>query len=316
MFRAKIRQLISEAARERFGILDASEFSVIPPENLEHGDYAINAALVLAKVLGKNPMEIASAAAEELGSRSSELGKVEVAPPGFINFFLSERALQGALADVLAHPDAWGKSDIGKGKIVMVEYFQLNIAKQPHIGHIRSAIIGDALKRILQSQGYNAVSDTHIGDWGTQFGILLWEIKEQSIATTAFENLSFDQTFTELENLYQAGVHRVENTPGGRDRAKAEFAKLEQGDGENREIWRWLVDVSMKKLEESSARLNLLPFDEHRGESFYEDKMAPIVEMVLQKGIAKKTDDGAVVVDLTSEGLDEAIMIKSDAATT
>lgn len=313
LLRTEILKHIQQAIQKTLGIIVPPEFSVAPSENPEHGDYATNAALALAKALKKNPMEIANQIAAKLETGS---WKAEVAPPGFINFRLKDEALISGLQKILDRSGTWGKSDVGKGKTVVVEYFQLNIAKRPHIGHIRSAIIGDAIKRLFLSQAYHAVSDTHVGDWGTQFGILLWEIKEQNLTLSFFENLSFDQTFTELENLYQAGVHRAENMPGGRERAKAEFAKLEQGDSENRAIWQWVVEVSMTKLATSVLRLGLLPFDEHRGESFYEDRMQAITELALEKGVAKKTDDGAVMVDLRNEGLDEAVLIKSDGAST
>ena len=311
--REKIRLAITNAIREQYGDIAMPDFSVAPPENPAHGDYATNAAMALGKVARKNPMEIAEQIRSDIAG-SDWIEKVEIAPPGFINFFLSERALQDALADLVARPDAWGKSDIGKGRTVMVEYFQLNIAKRPHIGHIRSAIIGDALKRMFLSQGYHAVSDTHVGDWGTQFGILLLGYKEAG-ASLHLKEIAKDP-FVELEEIYLAENERIKHDPARRELAKQEFVKLEQGDVENHKIWQWMVMVSMKNLQQSAARLGLLPFDEHRGESFYEDKMAPIVEAALQRGIAEKTDDGAVIVDLTSEGLDEAVLIKSDGAST
>lgn len=311
--RERIKALVQKAIADEFGAINAPEFSVAPTENPEHGDYATNVAMLIARALKKNPMEVAeriknAIAVDEL------IEKIEVASPGFINFFVSQRALQGALADILAYPDAWGRSDTGKGKTVMVEYFQLNIAKRPHIGHIRSAIIGDALKRMLKSHGYNAVSDTHIGDWGTQFGILLLGYKEAGADLHQQEII--EDPFGALEEIYLAENARIENDPTRREQAKQEFAKLEQGDKENREIWQWMVEASMKNLEASAGRLGLLPFDEHRGESFYEDRMQAIVESALQKGVVKKTPDGAVIADLTDEGLDEAVLIKSDGAST
>lgn len=319
--REKIRVLMQKATADAFGATMAPEFSVAPAENPAYGDYATNAAMMIAKSAGVNPMEAAERIKEKIGSHD-EIKKIEIAKPGFINFFLSERALTRPLAGIIAHPDAWGTSDIGKGKTVIVEYFQLNIAKRPHIGHIRSAIIGDALKRIFLSQGYHAVSDTHVGDWGTQFGILLLGYKEGGdiLDTLAFLNHPDAHIeanpFDMLEKIYLAANERIKIDPVQRELAKQEFAKLERGDTENRKIWQWMVDVSMKNLEESAARLGLLSFDEHRGESFYEDKMQAIVGLAVQKGVAKKTEDGAVIVDLTAEKLDEAVLIKSDGAST
>lgn len=330
MMREKIRALIEEVMQEIFRSPDV-EFSLSPPENPAHGDYASNIAFVCERGVAKQmnshvgevegihglrtPRQFAEKIKGFLDAKAGDfIERIEIAGSGFINFFLSKRALQCALTDILAHPDAYGRSDIGKGKTVIVEYFQLNIAKRPHIGHIRSAIIGDALKRIFLSQGYRAVSDTHVGDWGTQFGILLLGYKEAGVRLHKQEVA--EDPFGALEGIYGAENARIESDSARRELAKQEFAKLEQGDSENRVLWQWLVDVSMEKLKISAKRLNLLPFDEHRGESFYEDKMAPIAETALQKGIAEKTDDGAVVVDLTSEELDEAVLVKSDGAST
>ncbi|MFY9463230.1 MAG: arginine--tRNA ligase [Candidatus Sungiibacteriota bacterium] len=313
MMREKIKALAQKAIVDEFGAITAPEFSVAPTEDTAHGDYATNTAMVIAKSVGIKPMDAAERIRNAIGA-DDLIEKIEIAKPGFINFFLSERALWHPLADILARPDAWGRSDIGNGKTVIVEYFQLNIAKRPHIGHIRSAIIGDALKRIFLSQGYHAVSDTHVGDWGTQFGILLLGYKEAG-ADLHKKEIN-DDPFGTLEEIYLAENSRIKEDPDRREKAKQEFARLEQGDAENRKIWQWMVDVSMKNLEQSAAYLGLLPFDEHMGESFYEDKMAPIVALVLEKKVAKKTGDGAVIVDLTSEKLDEAVLIKSDGAST
>lgn len=291
-------------------------FSVAAPENFEHGDYASNVALGIAKVLKKPPMEVARDLAAQLATDSQQLiKKVEIAPPGFVNFWISDKFLLEKLADVLAKPDRWGKCGAGGDRTVIVEYFQLNIAKRPHIGHLRSAVIGDAVKRMLLSQGYRAVSDTHVGDWGTQFGILLLAYKEIYGKKEKSTNELVDP-FDTFEKLYIEENERIEKDPSRRELAKEEFAKLERGDPENREIWKWMVAVSMKKLEESAARLNLLPFDEHRGESAYEEAMPKIVALALEKDVAKRAVDGAVVVDLTVEKLDEAILIKSDGAST
>ena len=210
---------------------------------------------------------------------------------------------------MLEQRQLYGCSLEGGGKTIIVEYFQNNVAKPPHVGHLRSAVIGDAIKRILLSQGYDAVSDTHVGDWGTQFGILLYAYKEADEAT---KKKIEDDPFHELEMLYQD----VQKREGIIELGKKEFARLEQGDEENRKIWEWMVAISMKKLEESARRLQLLPFDEHKGESAYEKMMPALVEKALQKGVAKRTEDGAVIVDLTHEALDEAILIKSDGAST
>lgn len=313
MLRSEIQKQIQDAIIALYLDTAALSVEVSVPEQREHGDYASNIALLLSCALKKNPMEIAQQLAEKL-SGSDMFSKVEAAKPGFLNFFIADQKLFQLSKNVIEHPEAFGQSAIGNGKTVLLDYFQLNIAKRPHIGHIRSAIIGDALKRMLLSQGYRAVSDTHVGDWGTQFGILLWAFK--NLVREEDKIVYEEHPFENLEKLYGAANLQISQKPELRESGKAEFAKLEQGDAENRKIWQWMVDVSMKNLEESARRLDLLPFDEHRGESFYEDMMPPIVELALEKKIAKKTEEGAVIVDLTDEGLDEAVLIKSDGAST
>lgn len=314
--RDEIKKIVSHAIQEAFPGVGAPGFSVNVPENFEHGDYATNTALLLANTLKKPPMEIAGIIVERIVAGDKRFfDKVEIAPPGFINFWVCDEFLLKKLESVLDNPGDWGRRDVGKGKTVIVEYFQLNIAKRPHIGHLRSAVIGDAIKRMLLMFGYHAVSDTHVGDWGTQFGILLYAYKSMPNAKRQILNALSADPFDALEKLYQEENARIEQNSERRDLAKEEFAKLERGDPENRKIWQEMVDVSMEKLEATAGRLRLLPFDEHRGESVYEEMMPGIVSEALEE-VAKKTDDGAVVVDLSSEGLDEAVLIKSDGAST
>lgn len=313
MFEHVLTEAISRAVRKVYGDIGVSDFLVERPEVAAYGDYATNVAMVLGRMLKKNPMDIGRALTEVFEVDEFELvQRVEVLPPGFINIVLHDKVIFVACNEALRDPEAWGKGKEGVGKTVMLDYFQLNIAKQPHVGHLRSAVIGDALKRILLARGYRVIADTHVGDWGTQFGILLYAYKKAVAGDEQKIDAIKQNPFVELQDLYVA----ANEEEGVHEKGKSEFAKLEQGDEENREIWKWMVEISMKKLEDNVVRLRLLPFEEHRGESVYEEAMPPIVERAIAMGVAKKTGDGAVVVDLTSEGLDEAILVKSDGATT
>ncbi len=313
MLHAKLKKAILQAVHTAYGDISVPDFSVDVPEVADFGDYASNIAMMLASLLKKKPMDIAGVLGEVLEKGGSGLiKKIDIAAPGFINISVADDLIIASANEALKRPGSWGKSTEGRDKTIVVEYFQLNIAKQPHVGHLRSAVIGDALKRILHARGYKTVSDTHVGDWGTQFGILLYAYKKAIENNKDLEENIKEDPFTGLQELYTA-AHKEEDA---KENGKAEFAKLEQGDVENRKIWQWMVDISMQKLDESATRLKLLAFEEHMGESAYEDAMPPIVELALNKGIAKKTDDGAVIVDLTEENLDEAILIKSDGATT
>jgi len=320
MFRGQIRKAVERAILEAqaeggLGQFAVPNFSVEASEQADRGDYATNAAMVLANAAKRNPMEVADILVKKLIAGSGVLiGKAEAAAPGFMNMALSPDALREAAGSVLAKPNLWGRSDAGADKTVRLDYFQLNIAKRPHVGHLRSAVIGDALKRMLLASGWRAVADTHVGDWGTQFGILLKAYKENREDR---ENIGrAEDPFDALEKLYIDENARIDEDPARREQAKEEFAKLERGDAENRKIWQWMIDISMKKLEESASRLGLLPFELHLGESAYESAMPPIVEEALAKGVAAKKDDGAVMVDLSAEGLDEAVLMKSDGAST
>ena len=324
--RSEIESEIRKIVTKLYGIETIPAFSVESPENEAHGDYATNIALSLSKAVKRSPSDIAKEIAAKISNNRFE--KVAVVSPGFINVFLKDDFLISQMTNVGAD---WGKSDVGKGRTVIVEYFQLNIAKRPHVGHLRSAVIGDSIKRMLLSQGYNAISDTHIGDWGTQFGIIIYAVKQ--VSPTVRDMIESDPLvqYEVLYNLYNSAIkdpsirtnlQREEWANQHTDfdnliaRAKEEFSKLESGDTENRSIWQKAVDVSMQELNRTAEQLRLEKFNEHKGESSYGGDMPRIVSEALERGVAKKKDDGAVVVDLTHENLDEAILAKSDGAST
>lgn len=313
MFRKVIRKEIEKVVPE------GTKFVVEIPENLEHGDYASNVAMILAKKEGKNPKEVAEEIKSKLQIKIIE--RIDIANAGFLNFFISSKALTPPLKGIFKKNNShelffdFFRKLFSKKKTVIVEYFQLNIAKRPHIGHMRSAIIGDALKRMFLEAGYNAISDTHVGDWGTQFGILLLEYKILK-PNMRSEIFSSGDLFEKLENMYISGNESIAREASRLELAKEEFAKLERGDPENKKLWQDMVNISMKKLKENADFLWLLPFDENKSESSYENDMPAIVEEALQKRVASKKDDGAVIVDLTNEKLDDAVLMKSDGAST
>ncbi|MEK7479305.1 MAG: arginine--tRNA ligase [Patescibacteria group bacterium] len=321
----RIREEIKKIIRGALPYNFDGEVLVSVPDVTEHGDYSTNVAFALAKIQKTSPREAAEemvAKIKEQGLRMKEnvFSRIEGAGGGFINFWISDEALFGKLGEMLWKPEGWGRSNTGKGKKIRVEYFQPNVAKIPHVGHMRSAVIGDALKRIFLSQGHKVVSDTHIGDWGTQFGILLYAWKE---ASKEDQEKIKKNPVRGLNDLYVAEGKKIEAEPERRERGKEEFAKLEQGDKENRKIWKWMVTVSLVEFDEIKRRFGLLRFEEERAESVYEDAMPPLVERALKKGVAarKPLDSaqgvtGAVVVDLSDVGLGEAVLLKSDGAST
>ena len=282
----------------------------------EFGDYSTNAALVLAKKVSAKPSEVAQKIVAHIKENDKEGRFSEVTEKsGFINFTLSQNVLLAALFNILEQQGLYGCSILEQGKTVVVEYFQNNVAKPPHVGHLRSAVVGDSLLRILKSQGYKTISDTHIGDWGVQFGILIYAYKEFIKSGGKKETVEKDP-INELNKLYVGMSERVAADESLRERGKQEFVSLEKGDAENRELWQWFVRVSLEDFEKYRQLLDLLEFDHNLGESFYEDKMPAVLEEFKSKKLITVGEDGEQYVDLEESGLGRCILVKSDGGTT
>lgn len=288
------------------------------------GDFATNASLILAKSAGKKPKGLA----EEIVSKidQSKFESVSIAGVGFINFRLKNEELLKLLDHSSGlRPPARGEGEIEK---ILLEYFQPNIAKPLHIGHLRTAIIGDAIKRMMLYTGQNVESDTHMGDWGTQFGVLILAYKKYGDPKQIEKD-----PITELNKLYIQINREIEKDPELHEQAKLEFVKLEQGDEENKKIWKQFVDWSLEKFLKINDLLDILPFDHHWPESFYEDRMPEVVAKLKKKKLLKKSK-GAQIVNLSAyaqgyggsaealakagekQNLGIAVIIKSDSGTT
>ncbi len=322
--KAYISQLIEQAVRdispdEAEAVLGSAVFDVSFPKP-GFGDYATNAAMVLFKKFNVAPAASPNDFAKDLATKLMSLdhkdsfSKIESAG-GFINFTLSTQYLVHNLTEVLEHAEKYGQSTVGAGRDVIVEYFQNNIAKPPHVGHLRSAVIGDSLVRILKFAGYNTITDTHIGDWGVQFGILLYAYKE-FLKNDGDKTIIEKDPVVELNKLYVDMSGKIETQPELRDLGKAEFQKLESGDSENRELWDWFVKVSLEDFEKYRQLLGMQEFDNNLGESFYEDKMATILKELEDKGLVTVGETREKYVDLEDQGLGRCILVKSDGATT
>jgi arginyl-tRNA synthetase len=312
--KSALEQLVREAIMAEFGqeISQGVVFSVSVPPRPEMGDYATNVAMVLAKRAGQSPKEVAEKIVSSVrsGAGSKYFEKIEVLG-GFINFTLSQEFLFETLNRVATERERYGSSALGQGKKVIVEYFQNNVAKPPHVGHLRSAVIGDSLKRLFSFLGFETVSDTHVGDWGVQFGVVLYAFKTMGDRAVVEQD-----PIQELNKLYVAMSAKIDAEPEVRELCKQEFVKLEQGDKENRELWQWFVDVSLKDFERYRQLLGLLPFEYNLGESFYEDKMAEVLAELESKGLVQVGKTGEKYVDLESDGLGWCILVKSDGGTT
>ena len=281
------------------------------PEDLSHGDYSTNIAMVLAKQVAQNPKELAGKIVAEINENlPKEITKVEVAGPGFVNFYLSADFFVKQTKDILKAGKKFGNLKVGKGKKVIVEYSSPNIAKPFTIGHLRSTVIGDAIANILDFSGYKVIRDNHLGDWGTQFGKLI-------VAITKWSSLSeikkSKNPIKDLVALYVKFHDEVEKDAQLYDEARDWFTKLEKGNKEAKEIWNVCVKLSMKEFEKIYKRLGV-KFDTAYGESFFEDKMTEVIEDIKKLGIARESE-GAYLVFFENDKYPPMMVLKKDGST-
>ncbi len=263
---------------------------VVPAADSRFGDYQTNAAMLLAKEWKTNPRALATelAAKIEAGDLS---GEPSVAGPGFINFTIKPETLAARLADLLADARL-GVDTVEKPKTIVIDFSAPNVAKQMHVGHIRSTIIGDCLARVCRFLGHRVITDNHIGDWGTQFGMVLYgwkrELNKEALEADPIRELlrlykAVNAQSKEEETAKEQGARA--DTPT-RDACKAELVKLQAGDPENLAIWRQCVEMSLKGLSLVYGKLDVT-FDHFLGESYYNDRLPSLVQELKDAGIAR-----------------------------
>lgn len=301
----EIRLWVGESFKKVFpGVDSGTEVTNVQVTvNEEHGDYQCNAALRLAKQLRKSPRDIAEHFVREAGS-APFARSLETAGPGFINIRLDDAWLALRLEQLQAD-ERLGTPLPGSGRTIIIDYSSPNVAKPMHIGHIRSTVIGNALDRLHRFIGYRVISDNHLGDWGTQFGLLLLGYRH----FVDHQRLEQDAV-AELERIYVLSHTRGLEAPEWREMAKAELVKLQAGDPDNLALWKNFVELSMDEFERIYRRLNV-EFDLVRGESFYNDRLAGIISLLQEKGLAQKSE-GALVVYLDEAKEDVCIVRKAD----
>ena len=296
-----LNESVRKAFAQAFPGEDFSFVKVVPTADPRFGDYQCNDALKLAKKFKMNPREVASKVAANLPSSL----KCEIAGPGFLNLTVSGEWLDETLAAFAALPKC-GIPQVGVGKTVVIDYSSPNAAKQMHIGHIRSTVIGNAIDRIFRALGYRVIADNHLGDWGTQFGILIKGYREL-LTEEERENL----TVANLEKCYVLSAAKAKEEDGvWKDSCRAELVKLQQGDAANLALWKRFIDISINEFNRMYALLGV-KFDTYRGESFYNPMMPGVVGKLQKLGLAVKSE-GALVVNLEAEKLGVAIVRKSD----
>lgn len=273
--------------------------------DLRFGDYQSNAAMILAKRLRTNPREFAAKLIDvmELG----DLAVADIAGPGFINFRVTHSAWSKRMSSLLGD-DRLGVALASPAQTIVVDFSAPNVAKPMHVGHIRSTIIGDSLSRIARFLGHEVITDNHIGDWGTQFGMIIHGWK-----TVLNESDLEADPVAELLRVYRTVNALCSEDDAVRETCKQELVKLQGGDAENLKIWEKCVDLSKQGLQGIYDRLDV-GFDHWYGESFYNDRLAPLVDEMLESGVARESE-GAVCVFFDGDAkLDDkpAIVRKAD----
>ena len=288
MFRALLTSRL-QAAFTAAGIDLPEGFTpgVVIASDTRFGDYQSNAAMILAKQLKTNPRALAEQIKAAL--KVEDLcEKITVDGPGFLNLTLSPAALAQRLS-VIVKDDHVGVPPVEKPKTIVVDFSAPNIAKPMHVGHIRSTFIGDSLARVARFIGHKVITDNHVGDWGTQFGMIIHGWKTQ-----------LDQEKLKADPIHElVSVYKAVNAAAKADEAvlevcKGELVKLQQGDAENLGIWKECVRLTLEQLEKVYGALDI-KFDYYLGESFYNDALAPLVTEMLNQGIAT-ISEGATVV--------------------
>ena len=301
-------EIIAAAERALGGAgLQSAEIAAaleIPP-NTEMGDYAFP-CFKLSKALRKSPMMISDALAAEI--HADYLSRVE-SVKGYLNFFIDRATYAEKVVEaVLDQGESYGSDNSGAGKTVVLDYSSINIAKRFHIGHLSTTMIGNALYKLYKFFGWNAVGVNHLGDWGTQFGKMIAAYKRWGDHDTVAAG-----GVDEMVKLYVRFNAEAKENEALNDEGRAWFKKIEDGDPEALEIFNWFKSVTLKDAERVYDMLGV-KFDSYAGESFYNDKMQPIIDDLRAKNLLKE-DQGAQIVDLEPYGMPPALILRSDGAT-
>lgn len=315
---------LAASAALRAAYPDITIPDALPVERSERADLQVTAALGLARAVRKNPREIAGVISTALAAHPA-VAACEVAGAGFVNLTLDTAWLSANLRDALALPNT------GAGQTVVIDYSSPNVAKPMHIGHIRSTILGESIKRALRAVGYTVIADNHLGDWGTQFGklIVAWH---RWVDLAAFEREPVNELlriyvrYSEEEKAQREALGQKATDDEGEATekvatellaaARAELVKLQAGDPENLALWRRFVDVSMKEFDRVYRRLGV-SFDVTLGESFYNPVLADTVRRYEDAGVAEESE-GALIVAFTKavdgEAMPPLLVRKRDGA--
>ncbi len=284
-------------------------------------EFQCNGAMAAAKKEKKNPLEIAENIAGALKS-NDKFSSVEAVKPGFLNLKVSEEFLLSCLKDMDGKEKCGADEDNAKRKI-MIDYGGPNVAKPLHIGHLRSAIIGEAVKRMGRFMGHDVTGDIHMGDWGLQMGLIIAELRERKPDLPYFDPAHTGDypseapfTLSELEEIYPAASAKSKEDEGFKDKAMEETFKLQNGDKGNLAIWHKIMELSVADLKKNYRKLNV-DFDLWKGESDADPYIRPMVERFKNEGYAYESQ-GALVIDVSEETdakeIPPCMVLKSDGA--
>ncbi|WP_370386105.1 arginine--tRNA ligase [Snodgrassella alvi] len=286
----KLHQLVAAEVEQAFSANGLTDQPIIlqPAKNRDFGDYQINGVMGAAKKTRQNPRELAQKVANAL-QQNSLIAMAEVAGPGFINLKLRPEKLAQYIKDSL-QDEHLGIARNSKPQTIVIDYSSPNLAKEMHVGHLRSSIIGDSLNRVLTFLGHKVIAQNHVGDWGTQFGMLVAYLIEQQ------QNGRADLELADLEQFYRNAKVRFDEDKNFADTARDYVVKLQSGDASVLALWQQFVQTSLQHAQAVYKKLGLklLPADV-TGESFYNDQLQSTVNELLAKGIAVNSDGTKVV---------------------
>ncbi|WP_277074296.1 arginine--tRNA ligase [Simonsiella muelleri] len=280
----KLQQTLSNQIEQAFAVAGISGSPIVlqSAKDAKHGDFQINGVMGAAKKVGQNPRELAQKIADELNGKGAFVG-AEVAGPGFVNLRLSPEFLAQQLS---------GSLNIEKTatpNTIVIDYSSPNLAKEMHVGHLRSSIIGDSISRVLEFLGHKVIRQNHVGDWGTQFGMLVAYLVEQQKDNAEFK-------LADLEQFYRNAKVRFDEDAAFADLAREYVVKLQSGDEAVLALWRQFVEISLQHAEEVYAKLGLkLQHADVAGESSYKDDLHNVINELEAKGLAMDSDGAKVV---------------------
>jgi arginyl-tRNA synthetase len=286
----KLHQQVAAEVEKAFSATGLAEHPIVlqPAKNRDFGDYQINGVMGAAKKNRQNPRELAQKVAEAL-QENHLIATAEVAGPGFINLRLRPEKLVQYIESAL-QDDHLGITRSSEPQTIVIDYSSPNLAKEMHVGHLRSSIIGDSLNRVLSFLGHKVIAQNHVGDWGTQFGMLVAYLTEQQ------QNGCADLELADLEQFYRNAKVRFDEDENFANTAREYVVKLQSGDSSVLTLWQQFVQTSLQHAQAVYQKLGLklLPSDV-TGESFYNDQLQPTVNELLAKGIAVDSDGTKVV---------------------